>query len=143
MMSIHVSALSGKQLQHDQTSLHLHEQENVAGEKPLRKNPFTRQLPMGAGYCPWGWYTDRIVCNIHGDGHLASRYKAVTSVNFLPSMCGHLSCSSRWTYGHDLLRQGEPGTSQYISVSKSTPLAVTGPYGQLASTELANFVHEK
>ena len=27
----------------------------------------TRQLPMGAGHCPWGRYTDRIVCNIHRD----------------------------------------------------------------------------
>ncbi len=25
----------------------------------------TRQLPMGAGHCPWGGYTDQIVCNIH------------------------------------------------------------------------------
>ncbi len=24
----------------------------------------TRQLPIGAGYGPWGGYTDRIVCNI-------------------------------------------------------------------------------
>ncbi len=24
----------------------------------------TRQLPMGAGHCPWGGYTDRIVCNM-------------------------------------------------------------------------------
>ncbi len=23
---------------------------------------------MGAGHCPWGGYTDQIVCNIHGDG---------------------------------------------------------------------------
>ncbi len=27
----------------------------------------TRQLPMGAGHCPWGGYTDQIVCNIHGE----------------------------------------------------------------------------
>ncbi len=25
----------------------------------------TRQLPMGAGHCPWGGYTDQIVCNTH------------------------------------------------------------------------------
>ncbi len=37
----------------------------------------TRQLPMGAGHCPWGGYTDRIVCNIHGEVHLASRYRAM------------------------------------------------------------------
>ena len=33
---------------------------------------WTRQLPMGAGHCPWGGYTDRIVCNIHGEGRLES-----------------------------------------------------------------------
>ena len=35
---------------------------------------FTRQLPMGAGYCPWGGHTDRIVCNIHEEVCPASRY---------------------------------------------------------------------
>ncbi len=30
-------------------------------------NNYTRQLPMGAGHCPWGGYTDQIVCNIHGE----------------------------------------------------------------------------
>ena len=30
-------------------------------------NNGTRQLPVGAGQCPWGGYTDRIVCNIHGE----------------------------------------------------------------------------
>ena len=40
-------------------------------------NVNTRQLPMGAGYCQWGGYTDRIVCNIHGKEHLASRYRAM------------------------------------------------------------------
>ncbi len=25
----------------------------------------TRQLPMGAGHCQWGGYTDGNVCNIH------------------------------------------------------------------------------
>ncbi len=32
---------------------------------------------MGAGHCPWGGYTDRIVCNMHGEEHLASRYRAL------------------------------------------------------------------
>ncbi len=32
---------------------------------------------MGAGHCPWGGYTDRIVCNIHTEEHLASRYRAM------------------------------------------------------------------
>ena len=27
----------------------------------------TRQLPMGAGHCQWGGYTDGNVCNIHGE----------------------------------------------------------------------------
>ena len=35
----------------------------------------TRQLPMGAGYCQWGGLTDRNICNIYGDAHLASRYR--------------------------------------------------------------------
>ncbi len=37
---------------------------------------------MGAGHCPWGGYTDRIVCNIDGQVHLASRYILVKK-NFL------------------------------------------------------------
>ena len=32
---------------------------------------------MGAGHCPWGGHTDRIVCNIDGQVHLASRYRAM------------------------------------------------------------------
>ncbi len=32
----------------------------------------TRQLPMGAGHCQFGGFTDRNVCNIHGEGHLAA-----------------------------------------------------------------------
>ncbi len=35
----------------------------------------TRQLPMEAGYCQWGGLTDRNICNIYGDAHLASRYQ--------------------------------------------------------------------
>ncbi len=42
-----------------------------------RNHVITRQLPMGAGHCPWGGYTDRIVCNIHGEEHLASRCRAM------------------------------------------------------------------
>ncbi len=26
----------------------------------------TRQLPIGAGHCQWGGFTDRNVCNIQG-----------------------------------------------------------------------------
>ncbi len=37
----------------------------------------TRQLPIGAGHCQWGGCTDRNVCNIHGDAHLASRYRTM------------------------------------------------------------------
>ncbi len=37
----------------------------------------TRQLSIGAGYCPWGGYTDRIVCNIHGEIQLTSRYRTM------------------------------------------------------------------
>ncbi len=28
---------------------------------------------MGAGHCQWGGFTDRNVCNIHGEEHLAPR----------------------------------------------------------------------
>ena len=37
----------------------------------------THQLPIGAGHCQWGGHTDRNVCNIHGEVHLASRYRAM------------------------------------------------------------------
>ena len=65
-----------------------------------------------------------------------------------PSVSLHLSCHSRLTYGHDFwyVKVLEPEHRTiarcevcaciymtYISVSKSTPLAVTGPHGQLAS----------
>ncbi len=32
----------------------------------------TCQLTKGSGYCQWGWFTDRNVCNIPDDLHLAS-----------------------------------------------------------------------
>ena len=32
---------------------------------------------MGAGHCQWGGYTDQILCNIHGEEHLASRRHAM------------------------------------------------------------------
>ncbi len=41
--------------------------------KFLRKY-YTRQLAIGAGHCPWGGCTDQIVCNIHGEVLLTSRY---------------------------------------------------------------------
>ncbi len=44
---------------------------------PSTSNKDTRQLPMGAGHCQWGGYTDRNVCNIHGEVHLASHYRAM------------------------------------------------------------------
>ena len=46
--------------------------------KSMRINPdqfWTRQLPMGAGYCQWGGLTDWNICNIYGDVYLASRYR--------------------------------------------------------------------
>ncbi len=36
---------------------------------------YTRQLPMGAGHCQWGGFTDRNVCNI---GPLAAAGQRVT-----------------------------------------------------------------
>ncbi len=38
----------------------------------MKKQCFTRQLPIGAGHCPWGGHTDWNGCNIHGEVHLAS-----------------------------------------------------------------------
>ncbi len=40
-------------------------------------NMHTRQLPMGAGHCQWDGFTDRNLCNIHGEEHLASRCRAM------------------------------------------------------------------
>ncbi len=54
---------------------------------------------MGAGHCPWGGYTDRIVCNIHGEGRLASRYRAMIRPETFPSF-GTLPAPgdlSRWS----------------------------------------------
>ena len=68
----------------------------------------TRQLSIGASHCLWGGYTNRIVCNIHG--------QALGSTA-LCEVCGSIYIT-------------------YISVSKSTPLAVTGPHGQLASQNI-------
>ena len=45
---------------------------------------------MGAGHCPWGGYTDRIGCNIHGEepkimsiGPLAAAGEVVTDKKWL------------------------------------------------------------
>ncbi len=38
----------------------------------------TRQLPMGAGHCPWGGYADQIICNIVSIGPLAAAGEVVT-----------------------------------------------------------------
>ena len=35
----------------------------------------TRLLRFGACHCPWGGYTDRIVCNIHGEV-LGAKYES-------------------------------------------------------------------
>ncbi len=37
---------------------------------------------MGAGYCQWGGFTDRNVCNIHGEEHLASMLRTGTFFKF-------------------------------------------------------------
>ena len=37
----------------------------------------TRQLPLGAGHCQWDGLTNRNICNIYGDEHLASRFRAM------------------------------------------------------------------
>ncbi len=46
-------------------------------QQPHGEHIGTRQLPMGAGHCQWGAYTDRIVCNIHEGVHLASCYRTM------------------------------------------------------------------
>ncbi len=43
----------------------------------------TRQLPIGAGHCQWGGLTDRNICNIHGDAHLASRSRDASAMGLL------------------------------------------------------------
>ncbi len=60
-------------------------------------------------------------CQIETGPHYYTLIIIIYFLAFLPSVSLHLSCSSRWAY------------ITYISVSKSTPLAVTGPNGQLAS----------
>ncbi len=35
----------------------------------------TRQLPMGAGHCPWGGHTDWNVSNIHGEVHAKNQVR--------------------------------------------------------------------
>ncbi len=46
-------------------------------------NDATRQLPIGAGHCQWGGLTDRNICNIPGDEHLASCYHGASRSNGL------------------------------------------------------------
>ncbi len=76
--------------------------------------------------------------------------------SFLPSVSLHLSCSNQWAYGpefwlprstslpepkHCAIARCKVCASMYItyiSVSKSTPLTVTGPNGQLASLLFSN-----
>ncbi len=58
----------------------------------------TRQLPIGAGHCPWGGHTDRNTCNIHWEVHLASRYPH-TKIQVRRSM----GC---WRRGGDLRKEG-------------------------------------
>ncbi len=83
----------------------------------------TRQLPMGAGHCQLGGLTDRNVCkgwsifaygtqkwttpNIHGDAHLASRYRVM------------------------------PLHLYYIHFGISTQWVVAGPHWQLASLDIS------
>ena len=64
---------------------------------------------------------------------------------FLPGVCHTPSCRSQWTYGHYFWH--DDGSCEvcasiyiaYISVSKSRPLAVTGPHGQLAIMHISQF----
>ncbi len=46
----------------------------------LYLNKPTRQLPMGAGHCPWSRYTDRIVCDIHGEVQTHLNYRQVDKI---------------------------------------------------------------
>ncbi len=70
--------------------------------------------------------------------------------SFLPSVSLHFSCSSRWAYGHDFwyvdvswwpsLGPQPLDLRTWFSVSKSIPLALTGPHGQHASSILCHGV---
>ncbi len=57
-------------------------------------------------------------------------YFLVFLPSFHPSVCHIPSSLSRWTHGCEVFVSMY---ITYISVSTSTPLAVTSPYGQLAS----------
>ena len=46
---------------------------------------WTRQLPMEAGHCPWGGYTDRILCNVDRQVRLASRCRAMLQPGTFPT----------------------------------------------------------
>ncbi len=69
-----------------------------------------------------------------------------------PSVIPRLSCRNQWTCSHDFW-YGDRAIARcevcvsiyitYISVSKSTPLAVAGPHGQLASFRFHIFVRWK
>ncbi len=41
------------------------------------ENVTTRQLPTGASHYQWGGFSDRYVCNIHGDKHLRQKIRPV------------------------------------------------------------------
>ncbi len=67
-----------------------------------------RQLAMGSGQCLLDGNADRIVCYICGEVCLTSCYRMIVGMSVSMYII-------------------------YISVSKSTPLAVSGPHGQLTS----------
>ncbi len=45
----------------------------------LSKQYETRQLPMGAGHCQWGGYTDGNVCNMKLPGPMVLALQAYTN----------------------------------------------------------------
>ncbi len=59
----------------------------------ILENCSTCQLPIGAGHCQWGGLTDRNICNIHGDEHLASNVSCQASCQ-LPIDPTSLTCNN-------------------------------------------------
>ena len=107
-----------------------------------------RPLPMGG-------YTDKIACNIHGKerlsiyivacqrGGVSNKPPGLRTATTILVIATYKKIKQQKrtdrTFDPFLLRQDDPGTSQYISYildNIPAPLAVAAPHGQLASFSL-------
>ena len=69
---------------------------------------------MGAGYCQWGGFTDRNVCNIHGEEHLTSRYRAILRILKIRSLGPLGAAGERVTHAR---KEGKLGNIWWFLVS--------------------------